>query len=70
MREMPEVTKIARPASERRSSGSSERIRRQFAVTLTAMTWSNTLGSMCPIGDRMPRMPALPKSTSRRPKRS
>ena len=38
---MPEVTKTARPASAARSSGSSERISRQLAVTFTA----NTSGS-------------------------
>jgi len=41
---MPEVTKIARPASERCSSGSSERISRQLAVTLTARTRSKVAG--------------------------
>ena len=30
---------------ERRSKGSSERMQRQFAVTLTAMTWSHSFGS-------------------------
>ncbi len=36
MRATPEVTKMTRPASERRSSGSSVRISRQLAVTLMA----------------------------------
>src|SRR3990167_5353260 len=69
-RETPEVTKMARPASEARSSGSSERISRQLAVTFTAMIRSKSLGSMWPIGDSAPRTPALPSSTSSRPKRS
>jgi hypothetical protein len=62
--------KIARPASDWRSSGSIERISRQLAVTLTAITRSNTPGSMWPIGDSVPRMPALPSRMSSFLKRS
>ncbi len=40
----PDVTKMARPASERRSSGSIDRIRRQLAVTFTAITLLENLG--------------------------
>ncbi len=50
---------IARPASDLRSSGSTERISRQVAVTLMVMTLSNTFASTWPIGEIVPRMPAL-----------
>ena len=45
---------MARPASEKRSSGSTERISRHVPVTLTAMTLSNTLASTWPIGAMTP----------------
>ena len=44
----------ARPASDSRSSGSTERISRQVAVTLTAITLSKTLASTWPIGEMTP----------------
>ena len=62
--------KSARPASLWRSSGSSERMSRQFAVTLTAITSSQTFGGMCPSGESWPSMPALARSTSSLPQRS
>ena len=66
---MPEVRKTARPASERRSSGSSERISRQLAVTLTAITSSQTFGSRWASGVIAPSSPALPRSMSSLPQR-
>ena len=45
LRAAPEVTRMARPASESLSSGSSVRISRQLAVTLTLKTSSQSLGS-------------------------
>ena len=45
---------MARPASDCRSSGSSERISRQLAVTLTAITFSKTFGSRWAIGEMTP----------------
>ena len=44
----PEDTKMARPASERRSSGSSVRIRRQLAVRLTSITSPQASAVTCP----------------------
>ncbi len=65
-----QVTNMARPAGERRSSGSSARTRRQLAVRLTSITSCQTLGSKWPIGDSVPSTPAAPTSTSSRPKRA
>ena len=62
--EYRDVMKTARPASDMRSSGSSARINRQFAVTLIAITSSQVLGSIWPSGERRPRMPALPTRMS------
>ena len=55
--------------SRARNSGSSDRIRRQLAVTLTAMTSSHVLGSSWCRGVSRPRTPALPTKASSRPHR-
>ncbi len=61
--------KATRPAAERRSSGSSDRMSRQLAVTLTAITSSHVFGSRWWRGVRRPRTPALPTKASSRPHR-
>ena len=65
-----QVTKIARPACDCRSSGSSARISRQLAVRLTSMTSLPQLGvDMARAATSAPNTPALPTSMSSRPKR-
>ena len=54
----PELTKIARPASDCRSRGSRLRIKRQLAVRLTSTVSAQTSGSTWPSGDRPPSTPA------------
>ena len=60
----------ARPASERRSSGSTERISRQVPVTLTVITLSKVFASTWPIGEMTPSTPALATRMSSLPQRS
>ena len=60
----PEVMNTARPASAARSRGSKDLMRRQLAVTFTAMTSSHSFGSRCPRGGKRPRMPALATNMS------
>ena len=55
---------MARPASERRSSGSSVRISRQLAVRLISSTSFQASAVTWPSGDSGPRMPALPTRMS------
>ena len=54
MRAMPEVTNTARPALERAAADPCARISCQLAVTLTAMTSSQSFGSTWASGDERP----------------
>src|SRR5580698_5252068 len=70
LRAAPLVTNSTRPASDWRSSGSSERISRQLAMRLTSITSWKVLGSRCVSGVSCPSTPALPRKASSLPQRS